>query len=220
MEGIGLVVRIVDEAVSPIVPLWQRDPQPGVHVLQKLAAVLDGLQGQCPRQQGGFAVCRQRPLTRRGSTCLSVAPLGARQNGSVSGPRASPCPHGVTGVPPWRGSDHHLPLLYPSLFGVQTPQRGTASRDALLHTVPRQPFLTRRCQRQPNMPLDPAQRPWVSPPVGEDPPAREPCSSLYPLWPPAGAPDPRHQDPEYQPRGTQGGGSRWVSRCGLWYADR
>lgn len=119
-------------------------------------------------------MCRQRPPTRRGSTCLSVAPLGARQNGIVSGPRASPCPHGVTGVPPWRGSDHYLPLPSPSLFGVQTPQRGTASRDALLHMVPRQPFLTRRCQRQPNMPLDPGQRLWVSPPVGEDPQQESP----------------------------------------------
>lgn len=97
VEGIGFVVCIIDEAVSPVVPLWQRDPQPGVHVLQKLAPILDGLQGQCPSQQGGFAVCRQRPPTGRGSTCLSVAPRGAGQNGGVSGPRASPCPHGGHG---------------------------------------------------------------------------------------------------------------------------
>jgi hypothetical protein len=43
VEGVGLVVRIVDEAVPPIVPLWQRDSQLGVDILQKLPAVLDCL---------------------------------------------------------------------------------------------------------------------------------------------------------------------------------
>lgn len=50
VEGVSLVVRVIDEAVSPVVPLRQRDPQPGVHVLQKLAAVVDSLQGQRPCQ--------------------------------------------------------------------------------------------------------------------------------------------------------------------------
>lgn len=49
VEGVSLVVRIVDEAVPSIVPLGKGDPQLGVHILQKLAAIMDGLQGQqCP----------------------------------------------------------------------------------------------------------------------------------------------------------------------------
>lgn len=48
VEGVALVVWVIDEAVSPVVPLGQWDPQPGVHVLQKLAAVLDSLQGRHP----------------------------------------------------------------------------------------------------------------------------------------------------------------------------
>lgn len=48
VEGVALVVCVIDEAVPPVVPLRQWDAQPRVHVLQKLAAVLDSLQGQHP----------------------------------------------------------------------------------------------------------------------------------------------------------------------------
>lgn len=48
VEGVSLVVWVIDEAVSPIVSLWQWDSQLGVNILQELPAVLDSLQGQCP----------------------------------------------------------------------------------------------------------------------------------------------------------------------------
>lgn len=116
-----------------------------------------------------------------GEAPVSVWPhLGPGRMG-VSQVRGRPhAPMGSQVCLPWRGSDHHLPLPYPSLFGVQTPQRGTASWDVLLHTVPRQPLLTRRCQCQPNMPLDPAQRLWVSTPVGEDPQQESPVPPSTP----------------------------------------
>ena len=121
------MVCIVDEAVSPVVPLWQRDPQPGVHVLQKLAAVLDGLQGQCPRQQGGFAVSRPVPTNQEGKHLSQCGPTWGGQNGGVSGPRASPCPHGEAQMAnppllPWRGPDcRSLPC--PRLLGPGRTQR-------------------------------------------------------------------------------------------------
>lgn len=113
VEGIGFVVCIVDEAVSPVVPLWQRDPQPGVHVLQKLAPVLDGLQGQCPSQQGGLAVCRRRPPTGRGAP-VSVWPhVGPGRMGASQGQGRPHAPMGVTGVPPLERLDHQSPPLLP-----------------------------------------------------------------------------------------------------------
>lgn len=46
VEGVSLVVGIIDEAVAPVVPLWQGDSQPGVHILEKLSAILDCLQSR------------------------------------------------------------------------------------------------------------------------------------------------------------------------------
>lgn len=46
MEGVSLVVSIIDEAVAPVVPLWQWDSQPRIHILQKLPAILDCLQSR------------------------------------------------------------------------------------------------------------------------------------------------------------------------------
>lgn len=81
---------------------------------------------------------------------------------------------------PWRGSITNLPLSYPSLFGLQTPHREAASWGVPLHTVPGQPLLTRRCI-QPNMPLDPAQRLWVSPQWGRTPNQESPVPPSAPL---------------------------------------
>lgn len=52
MEGVSLVVSIIDEAVAAVVPLWQWDSQPGIHILQKLPAIMDCL------QSGAFSVVR------------------------------------------------------------------------------------------------------------------------------------------------------------------
>lgn len=46
MEGVSLVVSIIDEAVAPVVPLWQWNSQPGIHILQKLPAIMDCLQSR------------------------------------------------------------------------------------------------------------------------------------------------------------------------------
>lgn len=73
VEGVGLVVCVVDEAVPPVVPLRQRDPQLGVNILQKLAAVLDSLQGQ------------------RGHTHAPATPPAAPAHGRT-GARGAPTP--------------------------------------------------------------------------------------------------------------------------------
>lgn len=166
---------------------------------------------------------RRRPPTRRGSTCLSVAPRGAGRTGAS---QVRGCPHAPMERPRWP-----IPLSYPGEARIAAPSpapgcsgriaapllpvcsgraahRGTASRGVLLHTAPRQPLLTRRRQHQPNMPLDPAQRLWVSPPGGEDPQQESPVRPSTPSGHQLG-PDTCHQDPEYRPRDTQGGGSRW-----------
>ena len=150
VEGVGLVVCIIDEAVSPVVPLRQRDPQPGVDVLQKLAAVLDGLQGRRHVSGAGFGVRRQHPPTARGSTVSASPPLRAGQSGAVPSPRTSSRPHGTLGPRhvasqghlPWEGAPiTSLPTSPPYVqFGVQTPHRGTALWDTLLHAAPGQPL--------------------------------------------------------------------------------
>ena len=163
------------------------------------------------------------PPTRRGSTCLSVAPRGAGRTGAS---QVRGRPHAPMERPRWP-----IPLSYPGEARIAAPSpapgcsgraahRGTASRGVLLHTAPRQPLLTRRRQHQPNMPLDPAQRLWVSPPGGEDPQQESPVRPSTPSGHQLGP-----QTPVMRTPSTGQGAHReevpgGVTRCGLWCADR
>ena len=134
-------------------------------------------------------------------------------------------------MPPWRGPDGQSPsptLERPGLPLPPLPQAARAGphtegrhrRGVLLHTAPRQPLLTRRRQRQPNMPLDPAQRLWVSPPGGEDPQQESPVRPSTPSGHQLGP-----QTPVMRTPSTGQGAHReevpgGVTRCGLWCADR
>lgn len=156
-----------------------------------------------PESAGRVCSVQTAPTNREGKHLSQCGPTWGRAEwGRLRAEGVPMPPWGSRVYLPWRGSITNLPLSYPSLFGLQTPHREAASWGVPLHTVPGQPLLTRRCQRQPNMPLDPAQRLWVSPQWGRTPSKRAPCLPL-PHWPPAGAPDTCRQDPEYRPRDTR-----------------